>query len=152
MQNFFTENQKKWLAKIIIISICFLGIFLLFEAISVIKGLSYIGRSSTPGTITITGTGQVFAIPDIATFSFTVSETAKTVADAQNQASQKINAAISALKTFGIADADIKTTSYNSYPTYSYTNYPCPLNAGTSAIYPCRTGKQTITGYQVSQT
>jgi len=128
-------------------ALCMLGVFLVFAAIGELKGLNYIG-SGVPATntISVSGTGEVFAVPDTATFSFSVDETAKDVATAQASATKKTNAIIDYLKGQGIADTDIQTTDYNINPQYSYAAQVCP-----AGIY-CPPGQQSITGYQVSQT
>ena len=100
---------------------------------------------STPNTIVVNGSGDVYATADVATFSYSVSETAKTVADAQSQSATISNKALDYLKTNGIADADIQTTDYSINPQYSYSQPVC-----TNGF--CPSGNQTLTGYQVSQT
>lgn len=117
-------------------------------------------------TITVNGTGSVVAIPDIATFSFGVTETATTVAAAQTAASTKANAAIDALVSAGVATSDIQTLSYDINPHYETTDQPCvyntvaPVSAAVSnspvssgiMIPVCPGSKSTLTGYDVSET
>ena len=103
-------------------------------------------------------------------------EQGKTVAEAQDKASKKGNDIIAALKALGIAEVDIKTTDYSSYPTYQWQNAVCvqsvdvpvsSVSAGsvggsgvsgmmisnpTPAPIYCPPGKQTLTGYEVNQT
>lgn len=99
-------------------------------------------------TITVSGKGEAVSIPDVATFSFSITETAKTVADAQKLATPKQNAVLKALKDNGIADKDIKTQGYSINPHYEYQDGVCVQT------YPnnCRPGKSVLTGYDVSQT
>ncbi|MEA2715093.1 MAG: uncharacterized protein QOG91_121, partial [Candidatus Parcubacteria bacterium] len=97
-------------------------------------------------TVNVTGTGDAVAIPDVAVFSFTVTETAKAVVDAQNQATAKTNAALKAVRDGGVADKDIKTISYNISPHYDYQNSVC-TSAGI-----CPPSRSILTGYDVSQT
>lgn len=94
--------------------------------------------------ISVEGTGKVSAVPDIATISYTISESATTVAQAQDVATKKSNVALALVKDLGVEDTDIKTTSYNVSPTYSYQG-PC-----YSSI--CPPYESRITGYTVSQT
>ena len=63
--------------------------------------------------IWVNGTGEVQATPDIAVINLGVQAQAPTVAEAQEQSSQAMQAVMDALKTAGIADKDIKTTGYN---------------------------------------
>jgi uncharacterized protein YggE len=75
-----------------------------------------------------------------------VSETAKTVADAQSKATTKSNAALKAVRDAGVADKDIQTLSYNINPHYEYQSSTC-LAGGY-----CPPGRSVLTGYDVSQT
>src|SRR3989344_2117468 len=155
------ESQRKNLFNAVLATFIFLAVFLCIKAIVSLKEYSYVGRGVYPtNVITVSVTGEVLAIPDTASFSFSVVEESKTVQDAQSKASKKMNSIIEALKTMGVEEKDIKTTSYNSYPKYDYTTYPCiqPLPAvqadsgeASSISYPCRPGKNVLTGYEVSQ-
>jgi uncharacterized protein YggE len=143
-----------------VFALCMLGLFLLVATVGELKGLSFIGSGiSATNTINVSGEGDVFAVPDTATFSFTVDETAKDVATAQASATSKTNAVIDYLKGQGIADTDIQTTDYSINPQYSYQQSVCPAApagmtdaSGVPIPVYCPPGKQTITGYEVSQT
>jgi uncharacterized protein YggE len=151
--------HKKHLFKCIKIFVIVLTIFVGIKAVEALKEYQYIGVG-TPATdvITVSGTGDVLATPDVADFSFTVSEDGTTAVDAQNKATPKVNAALAAIKAAGVADADVKTTSYDLSPKYEYNTIACPQvmsqgSGGTNMIYPCPpSGKQTLTGYTLSET
>ena len=148
-------TKKEKLFKTLLAVFVLLGAFLLVETLSAIKEYSYIGRDGfSQNTITISGTGEVFAVPDTGLFSFSVIEEGKTVKDAQDRASKKLNAIIDSVKKMGIAEKDIKTTGYNSYPKYEYSNSICPAVSSGMDVRPyyCPPGKQVLTGYEVSQT
>ncbi len=132
---------------------CVLAIFLATLSVAEIKSIKYIGKDvSTTATISVTGKGEAFSAPDVATFSFTVTENAATVSDAQTKATAKINAALKAVRDSGVADKDIQTTSYNINPHYDYQASACPMIASSNGTtYPCRPGKSVLTGYDVSQ-
>lgn len=83
--------------------------------------------------ITVTGTSAVKVKPDIAYVNLGVMTESKEATDAQSANSERMTAVIAAIKAMGIADADIKTSNYNIYPKYDYSN-----------------NKNTIIGYQVS--
>ncbi len=87
-------------------------------------------------TIDVSGQGVAFAVPDIASISFTVENKAASVHDAQLAVTSKANAAISFLKKSGVAEKDIQTTDYNAYPQYDYP----------------RMGEPKLLGYTVSET
>jgi len=123
-----------------------LALFLVVATLVSLKSYRYVG-SGVPATntITVNGDGEVFAVPDTATFSVTVQEEAKEVKNAQETATTKGNAIITYLKKQGVDEKDIQTTDYSVYPQYDYTNAAC------SGGY-CPPGKQTLRGFQVSQT
>ncbi len=123
------------------------GVFLMiFLAVISLKNLKSLGDSSPiMNTISVNGKGEAVSIPDIATFSFSVTETGKTVKEAQDKATEKTNNALKAVKEGGIAEKDIKTLSYSINPHYEYTQPSC-------TTYGCPGGKSVLTGYDVSQT
>lgn len=124
-----------------------LALFLLAATFAQIKGIQFIGSGVTASnTISVSGEGYVFSVPDTATFSVTVQETAKDVKTAQDAATKKNNAIIDYIKKGGVDAKDIQTTDYNVYPQYDYATQACPM--GTY----CPPGRQTLSGYQVSET
>lgn len=128
------------------LAIALLALLVAFTAVKTVtslKSMRYIGSGmSGMNAITVSGTGEVIATPDIATFTFTVSEEAATVPAAQKKSTDKMNAILAYVKKANIADSDVKTLSYNIYPRYEYT--------GTGAYY--GSGKQVLAAYVVSQT
>lgn len=129
-----------------------LALFLFVLTVSAVKSYHYIGVGISPSnTIQVTGEGTVYAIPDTATFTVTVQNTAADVQTAQTKSTTQANTILAYLKAQGIADTDIQTTDYEIQPQYSYSDAACPAAVGTTVVY-CPPGKQTLTGYQVSQT
>ena len=129
-----------------------LAMLALFLLVQTCDAIARFGEGSQPqvNTITVTGTGSSSAVPDIANISFTVQESASTVAAAQDAATKKTNDAIAALKDFSIADTDVKTDAYNVSPQYANMQNPCGPGMYCPAVV--RTSSNTITGYQVMQT
>ena len=85
-------------------------IFLAVLSIKEIKSIAYVGKNEQIiNTITVSGKAETFKKPDIATFSFSVTETAKVIADAQDASANKVDAALKALNTAGVDEKDIKT-------------------------------------------
>ncbi len=124
----------------------FLALFLLVGTIGELKGLRFIGSGvAATNTISVSGDGEVFAVPDTATFSVTIEEEAKDVKSAQDVATKKGNDIIAYLKQQGIDEKDIQTTGYSVYPQYDYTSGVCTQGY-------CPPGKQLLRGFQVSQT
>lgn len=111
------------------ITLIMLVVFLGAATLNSLKNL----RSIDPAynSITVTGEGEANAVPDVATFTFSVSADAATVAGAQEQVTKKTDAILKSLKDLGIEDKDIKTTDYSVYPKYVYNTIycittPCP--------------------------
>lgn len=124
-----------------------LALFLLVQVVAGFKGLRYIGAGgSASNVISVSGYGESFAIPDIATFDFSVVSEKPTVAAAQADATAKINTITKALKVAGVEEKDIKTSNYSVYPQYDYISNVCISGQ------PCRPGEQKLRGYEVRQT
>jgi uncharacterized protein YggE len=100
-----------------------------------------------PATISVSGEGEVLAVPDVGQFSFSVNATADDAATAQEESGTKINTILAYLTDQGIADKDIKTQNYNLYPQYRYEERICV--AGNSY---CPPGERVADGFEVSQT
>ena len=89
--------------------------------ITEVKAYRFIGGGvAATNTISVSGEGEVFAAPDIANISFTVREEAKKVSDAQDKVTVKVKAALASVRKQGVADKDIKTQNYSSYPKYEW--------------------------------
>jgi hypothetical protein len=118
----------------------FLSLFLLAATIYAFKSIHYVGSGvSATNTISVTGDGEVFAVPDTATFSVTIQERAKDVKTAQTAATKKNNDVIAYLKAAGVEEKDIQTADYNVSPQYEYSNGAC-----TNGY--CQPGTQTRRG------
>jgi uncharacterized protein YggE len=129
----------KWVGILLII-------FLAVISFKELRSISFQSRQfPVMNTISVSGKGEAVSIPDIATFSFSVNENAKTVKEAQDKATARINTTLDAVKKNGVAEKDIKTLSYSINPRYEYNQIVC-------VTYPCPQGKQTLTGYDVEQT
>ncbi|MEI6478825.1 MAG: SIMPL domain-containing protein [bacterium] len=131
-----------WIKWAVFSSFVALSLFLLVKVVTDVKIFGQVGDEIPSNTITVSGTGDVFASPDIASFSFSVMENGNTVADAQKLATDKNNKAIEFLKSKGIDEKDIQTTDYSVNPRYDYK--PCTVQVCPSNSLPV--------GYTVSQT
>lgn len=137
--------HHKRIAGSVVLVLILLALFLFVKSVGEIKAYRFIGGGvPISNSITVSGQGEIFAVPDIATFTFSVVEEAKTVKEAQDEATRKINSALELLEMKGIEERDIKTTSYNLYPRYEF------VRSGVSSIkYP--NGRRELTGYEVNQ-
>jgi hypothetical protein len=120
-------------------------VFTVVETINKIKAGKYIGQEiESLKTITVSGTGDIYAKPDLSIVDFSVITDATTVAKAMDDNTAKMNAIIDFMKQQGIEDKDLKTINFNISPLYEF------YKAGT-CIPPCPTGKRVLTGYEVTQ-
>jgi uncharacterized protein YggE len=71
-------------------------------------------------TISVSGTGEVRAIPDMATITLGVMSTAATAQEALAANSKSMNDVLALLKQQGIEDRDISTSNFNVSPRYEY--------------------------------
>ena len=79
--------------------------------------------------ITVQGSAQLYANPDIAYVTANASVRAETISAAQEQVDAVIAAATGKLLALGVADEDIVTDSYSYHPNYTYdTDVPTLTN------------------------
>ncbi len=146
MNGLFDGVSGDRLRKFILIIAGLLIAFLAVQVLAGFMGLRYIGAGIAPGnTISVSGYGEAVAVPDIATFSFSVMSEKATVAAAQSDATAKANATLAYLKNAGIDEKDIQTSDYSVNPQYDYVQKSC-VNGY------CPGGEQVLRGYQVRQT
>jgi len=125
----------------------FLALFLAVITISEFKGLRFVGGGvPVTNTVTVLGEGEVFAVPDLATFTFSVIEERDSAPEAQEIAAEKVNKIIALLKESGVDEKDIKTVNYNLFPRYEFRRA-----GGNSQFFP-GTGTRELIGFEVSQT
>lgn len=70
-------------------------------------------------TITVSGTGKVTVVPDVARVTLGVTLSQSTVKAARSSAAKAMTDIIAAIKGLGIADADIQTVGLSLYPQYT---------------------------------
>lgn len=92
-----------------------------------------------PRTLTVSGQGEVKAVPDRADLSAGVTTTAATAKDALAANSRAMNAVFDTLKRAGIPEKDMQTSNFSVYPQYQECK-------------PDTTCPRQIVGYQVSNT
>lgn len=147
MDSLFEGNNGNRIRTGVFVVIVLLAVFLGLKSLAEAQGLRYIGAGLPPSnTISVSGYGEAFGVADIATFSFSVMSEKSTVAAAQKEATDKVNAITAYLKDAGIDAKDIQTTDYSVYPQYDYETMAC-----APGVY-CPGGKQVLRGYQVRQT
>lgn len=128
----------------VIAVIFLLAAFLAVKTIAELKEFRYIGGGvPVTNTVTVMGEGEVFAIPDVATFTIGVLEQADTATEAQEAVAEKMNAVTDYLKGQNVDERDIKTINYNVYPRYDYVQESC------TAVR-CTPGRQELAGFEAN--
>jgi hypothetical protein len=139
MNNFFSQKYNAMLGTLALASIivaCFAYAYLTVNQASDWNNMN---------SISVTGTGEVTAVPDIATFSFSVSASGTDAVAAQSISAEKMNAIVAYLKEQGVEEKDIKTEGYTMYPSYKFVPQPCAYG-----MY-CEGGESIQDGFEVSQ-
>lgn len=89
---------------------------------------------SGSNTIVVEGAAERFVAPDVASVSFALVRTADTTAEVTESVNTRMAQLLELLDELGIEKDDIKTTSYDLSPQYSYND-----------------GERTFTGYRLRQ-
>jgi uncharacterized protein YggE len=87
--------------------------------------------------IWVSGTGKVYAVPNIAELTLGIEAQAVTVAEAQSQATEAMNKVVAALKDSGVEEKDIQTQYFNITEVTKWND---------------KEGEPTIIGYKVTNT
>jgi len=149
---FEKQNSKicEYENKILFKSICIiLMIFLFVLTIYVFVGIQnkvkegrYIGQEiESKNTITVSGSGEAYAKPDLAFTTFSVITEKKEIAGAMEENTKKMNAIIDSMKEQGVEEKDLKTTGFNIYPRYEWHE--------KTQFYP--NGRRVLVGYEIRQ-
>ena len=118
-----------------------LVVYVAVSAWNEIKEGKYIGKDAEyQNTVAVSATGEVYAKPDLGVISFSVVTEKKTVEEALQENTDKMNEVISRLKEQGIEEKDLKTTRFNIYPRYDYIEGGFPVS-----------GRRILAGYEVTQ-
>ena len=141
-QGFFSSMPNRVMGTLVLVA--------LFIALCAFASLTFKQSNhvtdANPAMISVAGTGDVTAKPDIAQFSFSVRAEGADAKTAMDQSATKINAITAYLKEQAIDDKDIKTENYYLSPKYKYIQKPCVYGSV------CPPGEQTADGFEVSQT
>ncbi|MDD5218269.1 MAG: SIMPL domain-containing protein [Candidatus Omnitrophica bacterium] len=105
----------------------------------------YNKMSESENVITVSATSEVYAKPDLALSVFSVLSEAKTVAEALQDNTSKMNAIIAFVKSQGVEDKDVKTTNFSVSPRYEWHEL-----TSCSSSY-CPSEERVLVGYEVSQ-
>lgn len=95
-----------------------------------------------PGTggLAVSGTGKVYAVPDMAEITVGVVTQGPTAAEAQAENNRRMQAVIQKLKEMGLSEADLHTGGLSVYPEYA----PAPAKEGPPGIVAYRAANSLV--------
>ena len=126
--------------KIRLIGIALIALIIVLCLVGCSAGTASSGNSVVANQqqgIWVTGEGKVTVTPDIVNINMGVQSQEASVAEAIKKASDAMANVMTVLKTNNVTDNDIQTQQFSVYPQYSYDQ---------------TSGKQNITGYNVTNT
>src|SRR5437867_2950269 len=97
-------------------------------AIAAVTALCFAGAARA--NVTISGTGKVSYVPNLAHVHVSVSSDAKTAADAWKKNSELVKRMFAALKDFQIDEKDFKTSGLSVNPGYDHPKDKAPVLVG----------------------
>jgi uncharacterized protein len=101
------------------------------------------GSEPPPRTITVSASGRITLVPDVAHVGLGISVTRPTVEAARTEAARVMSAIIAAAKAKGVAERDIRTSGISLSPQYSSD---CSLAPSSGCAKP-----GTIVGYAMNE-
>jgi len=113
-----TGHLKKYfwlLLNLCLAALLVLGVFFVMPAVKRYHDSVYPSR-----TMSVTSEGKTMVTPDIAYVSFSVVSYGKNAQDLADSNNQKMKGVIDNIKSQGLEEKDIKTSSYNLSPEYRY--------------------------------
>lgn len=144
------NDYKKNIYLALLIFLSILSLYFAVKFLSEIKSYGMMG-SKEVSTITLSGYGEVSAVPDIASVYFAISKDAKTVKEAQDLVAVIEKKSLDFLKENNILEKDIKTSNASFYPKYEYQYDTKIIMPCTEFGCPPRPGKNIISGYTASE-
>lgn len=139
--SFFSKKINQTLGAVALIALI---IALMTYAFYTMKQSKYLYTG--PITISVSGYGEVMAVPDIGQFNFTVTASGTDATQAQSASARSVNVILEMLKNNGVEEKDIKTAAFDVYQNYRDEVKPCVPN---TLCYPER--ESVIDGYIASQ-
>jgi len=136
------QESKKSLSKALLVLAIVLSLYFAVKFLAEFRYYSTM-RGENVSYITLSGHGEVQAVPDIANVYFTIRKEAKTVKEAQTAVAEVEAKALSFLKENKVEEKDIKTANASFNPKYEYryeksmmpcSQWGCPPNQGKNVI------------------
>ncbi len=133
------ENYKKNLYWVTLVFIIVLSFYYIAKILTEFKSYGLIDKGYN--VITLSGHGEVAAVPDIASIHFTIQKEKKTIKEAQAEVALVEKQALDFLREMKIEDKDIKTSNISFFPKKEYVygksaciEYSCPPQSGRDVV------------------
>lgn len=129
----YNYHHHKSVRVALVVVLVLLAVFLFAQTLKTFKEYHFVG-GGVPAvtTISVSGTGETFAIPDTTEFTFTVNEEGSTVGEAQQKATKVMEQALAVVSKGGVEKENMKTIAYDVHPKYSQVEclrYPCNVES-----------------------
>src|SRR3989344_3963625 len=141
------NELQKYFYKVVLVFLVILSLFFAIKFLSELRNYGNVG-SKDVNTITLSGHGEVSAVPDIANVYFTIRKEGKTVKEAQEAVALIEKSSLDFLKNNDVAEKDIKTANASFNPKYEYRYDTKTLMPCSEFGCPPRPGTNVITGYE----
>ena len=145
--NNLPNEYIKNLYKVMLVFLVVLSLFFAVKLLVEFRSYGMMG-SNEANTITLSGHGEVKAVPDIANVYFTIRKEGKTVKEAQTAVVVVEKKALDFLKENKVAEKDIQTSNASFNPKYEYMYDTKSLMPCSEFGCPPRPGKNVISGYE----
>lgn len=144
------NEYKKYLILGFLLLVVILSALFMLRFFSELRNYGNSG-SRDVSVISLSGHGEVQAVPDIANVYFSISKDAKTAKEAQGMVAKIEKASLAFLKGSGVLDKDIKASNASFSPKYEY-KYDTKIMPPCASFYcPPQNGHQVIVGYTASE-
>jgi uncharacterized protein YggE len=138
---FFNRNFKN----AVFVALAALSVFLICAAFALISQPKQPVSSGYQRVLVGRGEASIDAIPNLASFNFTVRFNDRLAKTAQSKTTELANSALKILETKGVNKKDIKTERFATYPNYEFQQSTCENNY-------CPPPKRVLKGYESLQT
>jgi len=126
------HHSRRCLMALVVGALVVYVIFSAAEMAISVKKMAKDMRYDPAKYVMVSAEGKASGRPDIANLDFSVLSDGKNPAQIQKDNSEKMNKIYAYLKTAGIDEKDIRTTSYSLYPQYAYPEGQQPQIKGYS--------------------
>ena len=141
-----TKEEISMLKKIFRDQILQVSCWILLTCLVIFSGHETLAaeEASLPAEITVSASGTIHLVPDMASVSFSLTTQEKTAKQAQKKNSEEVRKVLKVLKDQGIDEKNISTTNYRIEAQYDYSESGSPNIVGYNACTSMMVNNQKI--------